>query len=77
MDDFDKFYLQHEGPKVRGFVFRWLVTAFALAVSAWIDLDEGVEEVGFRDNAYEFSLLKNGKRGDFIFSHEFGRDRSP
>ena len=36
MDDFDKFYLQHEGPKVRGFVFRWLVTAFALAVSAWI-----------------------------------------
>ena len=36
MDDFDRFYLQHEGPKIRGFVFRWLVTAFALAVSAWI-----------------------------------------
>ncbi|RTZ89714.1 MAG: phage holin family protein [Deltaproteobacteria bacterium] len=36
MDDFDKFYLKHEGPKVKGFIFRWLVNALALAVTAWI-----------------------------------------
>ncbi len=36
MDDFDRFYLGHERPKFKGFVFRWLVNAFALVVSAWI-----------------------------------------
>lgn len=36
MDDFDKFYHEMRGPRIRGFVYRWLVNAFALAVSAWV-----------------------------------------
>ncbi len=36
MDDFDRYYLQPDRPRIRGIVYRWLVTAFALAVSAWI-----------------------------------------
>ncbi len=36
MDDFDKFYHGTREPRIRGFVYRWLVNAFALAVSAWI-----------------------------------------
>lgn len=36
MDDFDRFYERSKGPRVKGFVYRWLVNAFALAVSAWI-----------------------------------------
>lgn len=36
MDDFDRFYQGSKGPRVRGFIYRWLVNALALAVSAWI-----------------------------------------
>jgi len=36
MDEFDRFYLESKGPRIRGFIYRWLVNALALAVSAWI-----------------------------------------
>ncbi len=36
MDEFDRFYHMDRRPRIRGLVYRWLVIALALAVSAWI-----------------------------------------
>ena len=36
MDEFDRFYHLDRRPRIRGLVYRWLVIALALAVSAWI-----------------------------------------
>ena len=36
MDEFDRFYHVDRRPRIRGLVYRWLVIALALAVSAWI-----------------------------------------
>ncbi len=36
MDDFNRFYPEPSRPRIRGLVYRWLVNALALAVSAWI-----------------------------------------
>ncbi len=36
MDEFDRYYHRGGEPRIRGFVYRWLVNALALAVSAWI-----------------------------------------